>query len=93
MVAPREPEAPREDSPRVITVERGTGGGPAMREEADGGAATRPCRGATVARAPAAADGFVPFVAGVESLVAFAPEAVPAAAGKLEFTKRCSLGS
>jgi hypothetical protein len=66
-----------------------------MREEADGGAATRPCRGTTVTRAPAAADAFVPFAAGVagveDSLVA--PEAVTAAAGTLEFTKRCSLGS
>jgi hypothetical protein len=100
MVAPREPEVPREDSPRVMTVERGTGGGPAMREEADGGAATRPCRGATVARAPAAADAFVPFAAGVaavageaEALVAAAPETFAAALGTFEFTKRCSLGS
>jgi hypothetical protein len=99
MVAPREPETLR-DSPRETTVERGTGGGPAMREEADGGAATRPCCGATVTRAPAADDAFLPLVAEVagvaaveESLVAPAPEAVAAAAGTSELTKRCSLGS
>lgn len=90
-------------SPRVFIVARGTRGGGATRDEADGGETARPCLADATDRPDAVADveagapgtfAARPVAAAAESFTSPALEAFATElAGTFPFTKRCSLAS